>query len=227
MSSTKNNNFNNKSNKPYCKVCHDAGKSEQLYTNHYVKDRSGATTCPTLLAQECRYCFKKGHTTKFCQVLKAKQEGKTAEPEKPKYVKPVAPVSKPASVFAYLDFSSDDEEEEKEKKIVEDKETAFPALTTATVVQSEPKAPGKFSYASMAAKTEVDYKIEQYTEKKQVAPILQQPKLSIPIQAPKIKPQTKINWDTAESDSEGDEEEEYNAYKTKKAQQVVEDNSAW
>jgi hypothetical protein len=227
MSSTKINNFNNKSNKPYCKVCHDAGKSEQLYTNHYVKDRSGATICPTLLAQECRYCFKKGHTTKFCQVLKAKQEGKTVEPEKPKYVKPIAPVSKPASVFAYLDFSSDDEEEEKEKEIVEDKEAAFPALTTITVVQSEPKAPGKFSYASMAAKTEVDYKIEQYTEKKQVAPILQQAKLSIPIQPFKSKFQTKINWDTAESDSEGDEEEEYNAYKAKKAPQVVEDNSAW
>lgn len=69
----KNNNANN-SKKPYCKVCHDAGKPESMYTSHCVKSyniNTGKTdtTCPTLLALECRYCYKSGHTVKFCPVL--------------------------------------------------------------------------------------------------------------------------------------------------------------
>ena len=72
--SRNNNSRNNNSNKPYCKVCHDAGKSESEYTNHCVKtyDLNLGTmkvTCPTLLSLECRYCHKNGHTIKFCQVL--------------------------------------------------------------------------------------------------------------------------------------------------------------
>lgn len=55
--------------KPYCKVCHDAGKPEREYTSHWVKDLTGKTTCPTLLNTECRYCYKLGHTAKFCDVL--------------------------------------------------------------------------------------------------------------------------------------------------------------
>ena len=55
--------------KPYCKVCYDAGKSEREYTNHWVKDLNGKTTCPTLLNTECRYCHNFGHTAKFCDVL--------------------------------------------------------------------------------------------------------------------------------------------------------------
>ena len=62
-------NINNNSKKPYCKVCHDAGKPESEYTSHWVKDLTGKTTCPTLLDTECRYCYKLGHTAKFCDVL--------------------------------------------------------------------------------------------------------------------------------------------------------------
>jgi Nanos RNA binding domain len=63
-------NFKNVSTKkPYCKFCHDIGKSEQEYTNHWVKDQTGKIVCPTLLSTECRFCFKMGHTTKFCDVL--------------------------------------------------------------------------------------------------------------------------------------------------------------
>jgi hypothetical protein len=73
-SASRNNNSNNNSKKPYCKVCHDAGKLEREYTNHYVKTydvKVGVmkVTCPTLLSLECRYCGKNGHTVKFCQVL--------------------------------------------------------------------------------------------------------------------------------------------------------------
>jgi len=65
---------------PYCKVCHDAGKPESDYTSHWVKDFTGKTTCPTLLNTECRYCYKLGHTTKFCDVLaKNKKNQEMAE----------------------------------------------------------------------------------------------------------------------------------------------------
>lgn len=62
-------NTKNVTKKPYCKVCHDAGKPESEYTSHWVKDLTGKTTCPTLLNTECRYCYKRGHTAKFCDVL--------------------------------------------------------------------------------------------------------------------------------------------------------------
>ena len=67
--------------KKFCKVCFDAGKPETVYTNHTVKTmnvRTGKleTTCVTLLALECRYCFKAGHTVKFCPVLKESNKGR-------------------------------------------------------------------------------------------------------------------------------------------------------
>ena len=54
---------------PFCKVCMDAGKPEQTFTSHWVKDNQGAVCCPTLLAQKCRYCDQSGHTVKFCTTL--------------------------------------------------------------------------------------------------------------------------------------------------------------
>ncbi len=59
-------------NKPFCKICYDTGKPKELYTSHYVKDIPGAfgkVVCPTLLATECRYCRKKGHTISKCPLL--------------------------------------------------------------------------------------------------------------------------------------------------------------
>ena len=95
--------------KPCCKVCRDAGKPESEYTNHWVKDLSGKTICPTLLNNKCRYCLKLGHTAKFCDVLakKNKQE-KYVSQEKP-IKKNVA--NKPKNAFASLCFDSDSEDE--------------------------------------------------------------------------------------------------------------------
>ncbi len=61
------------SSKMYCKVCHDSGKSEAVYTSHFIResvDPNSKVLCPTLLALECRFCFCKGHTVKYCSVLK-------------------------------------------------------------------------------------------------------------------------------------------------------------
>ena len=55
--------------KPFCKVCFDAGKSEQLYTSHYLKSSpgpDGKVICQTLLNQVCLTCGQKGHTSSYC-----------------------------------------------------------------------------------------------------------------------------------------------------------------
>lgn len=84
---TNNRKFNNtsvagSSNRPvvyksFCKVCQDAGKPESVYTNHNVRqsqDKNSPVTCPTLLAQECRNCFKKGHSSKYCPQQQSHQQ---------------------------------------------------------------------------------------------------------------------------------------------------------
>ena len=67
---------NNKmSNQKFCKVCQDAGKSEGEYRSHFIRetrDPNSKIICPTLLAIECRYCFKRGHTVKYCTTFKNK-----------------------------------------------------------------------------------------------------------------------------------------------------------
>lgn len=72
-----NKNFNNKnannnanSRKPFCKVCADAGKTDTAHFPRKTPDPNSEVVCPTLLALECRYCFKNGHTVKYCVVLK-------------------------------------------------------------------------------------------------------------------------------------------------------------
>jgi hypothetical protein len=66
----------NTSAKMLCKFCQDAGKTEKEYTSHSLRsrDRSGSlvVTCPTILLGECRFCHKKGHTTKYCPAIAAK-----------------------------------------------------------------------------------------------------------------------------------------------------------
>ena len=65
--------------KPFCKVCHDSGKSEAEYTSHFVKSEPGSkgkVVCPTLLNQGCSYCHETGHTVSYCQVLKQNNKNK-------------------------------------------------------------------------------------------------------------------------------------------------------
>lgn len=97
--------------KPYCKVCHDSGKPESEYSNHWVKDLNGKTTCPTLLNTECRYCFKRGHTAKFCSALaKNNKENKQTVMKKSLIQKKPVFQNKATNGFAVL--CNDDDEEE-------------------------------------------------------------------------------------------------------------------
>ena len=59
----------NYKNKPFCKVCFDAGKTD---TAHFIRsspDPKSHVICPTLLAIQCRYCSLTGHTVKYCPAL--------------------------------------------------------------------------------------------------------------------------------------------------------------
>jgi hypothetical protein len=61
----------------YCKVCFDAGRPEQEYTSHYVKDQpgpQGKVICPTLLNQACRICAKTGHTSSYCPEYRRRRD---------------------------------------------------------------------------------------------------------------------------------------------------------
>jgi hypothetical protein len=69
--------YSNK-NKPFCKVCADVGKTD---TAHYIRltpDPKSPVVCPTLLALKCRYCFKSGHTVKYCAVAKKNKRTTTS-----------------------------------------------------------------------------------------------------------------------------------------------------
>jgi len=110
---------NTASRKPFCKVCHDAGKPESDYTSHHVRslpDRQGNTkvTCPTLLNTECRYCYELGHTAKFCPAIasRKKTEDRVQREEERRVIQQKAPVAmKPKAItnaYAAL-YESDDE----------------------------------------------------------------------------------------------------------------------
>lgn len=157
--------------KPYCKVCHDAGKPESEYSSHWVKQfvpgRSGQTiiTCPTLLSTECRYCFKLGHTTKFCPIIeknkKDKERAERMNLHKEKVPKKEIKSAVTSSIFAALQTdSSSDSEDERESKVQEEKtminsverKEEFPALPT--VLKATIKIPvvkSETSWASVAS----------------------------------------------------------------------------
>jgi hypothetical protein len=189
---------NNHSVKKFCKVCHDAGKSEKEYTSHYVRSApgpNGKVVCPTLLSLECRYCFKRGHTVKFCTaLLKSKTPAKppTSKQQKESKEQPILPTN----VFDVLLYESED------KEISEMDE--FPILGDVKNVQPANSA---FSYADALAKVNKVTFVEQAV----VIPVIKATTTTTTIRK-------KFSWaDCCESSS--DEEEE--------TQVEVEDNSAW
>ena len=101
--------------KKYCKVCHDAGKSETEYTSHFIRenrDPCSKVVCPTLLSLECRHCSKKGHTVKYCKIL---EKDKISEARQRKndcklVIKPKSEEKyKQANMFSNLESDSEDD----------------------------------------------------------------------------------------------------------------------
>ena len=90
----------------YCKVCHDAGKDEKVYTSHFIRespDPASRVVCPTLLALECKYCFKPGHTIKYCVVLKKKNKEENNKPQEKKVVQIASVPEVNNNIYTFLD----------------------------------------------------------------------------------------------------------------------------
>jgi hypothetical protein len=194
----------------YCKVCQDAGKTESEYRSHFTresKDPNSKVCCPTLLALECRYCFKSGHTIKYCKILKDNQKNKKKWEEEAKNKKDVIEKSINnttekkilSNKFAYLeDEDSENELEEhisNNNNIVED----FPQLSSVSnanisIVSSTPSG---INYATALTN-------------KSAMPL----PASIPVRMPPLNKKKvsicEMNWAAMESDSE--EEDDYDNY---------------
>ena len=147
-----------KSPKPFCKVCHDAGKMEAEYTSHFVKSEPGAkgvVVCPTLLAQGCGFCHEFGHTVKYCMKLKNREKNTKKIERRVDYQRSEREVKKVDqkvnSRFAVLAHDSDECRLAKKPKSIKKESVAFPALVDVKVKpNTEPNT--KITYASMASK---------------------------------------------------------------------------
>jgi hypothetical protein len=212
---------NNNARKPYCKVCFDAGKPEIEYTSHWLKDRNGKTLCPTLLNTECRYCYKLGHTAKFCDILsknnlESERRSQTAAKEKPKQ-KVVQ--KKPTNIFATLCDSSDSEKEIKVTTIVD-----YPVLG-APAKKDKPEV--KTGWAAIAAKPKEDIFIKQI-EVRSLTRLLPQSVIKATNPAPQGHDYTKKiyskNWADWTDSDDSDEEEEVVPQKTTYIQAVDDDD---
>jgi hypothetical protein len=206
--------------KPFCKVCHDAGKPESVYTSHFVRSDTGPNSkviCPTLLAQECRYCCKIGHTVKFCPVLVDQKKTDTKTAKKGEFLE--AQVDKPITkkhkkkqnAFEVLDFDSDSEKEqvkitpinsiEEKPKVKEE----FPALSSKSGSISAVKV--LTGYANIAAKSRSQYEAEQeqYAAEKYEKDLVERSIKGAKQVAKKEVPVKPTSW--ADWDSDDDEED--------------------
>lgn len=146
--------------KPFCKVCHDAGKPESEYTSHFVRSDLGPkakVVCPTLLSLECRYCFEKGHTVSFCAVLKKHKNADKKAVARTEFAEasvqsPTKAPLKATNRFGALDQDTDIEvsKDVKVKKQTKAKEE-FPILCE-VIKKADSKPSNGLSYAAKAAK---------------------------------------------------------------------------
>ena len=134
--------------KPFCKVCHDAGKTEKEYTSHFVRaspEPNAPVVCPTLLAQPCRFCQQGGHTPAYCPELakrkkaeekaikmKAYQDKKQQE-EQQQQSKPATKSTKMANAFAVFDSDSEEEKPKKKQEEVFVIKKKQPVIPTASI----------------------------------------------------------------------------------------------
>ena len=214
----------------FCKVCQDAGKPESVFRSHFIRESpepNSKVVCPTLLSQNCNYCLKKGHTVKYCPVLKQKakqdkqREYANRRASEKQIEKPVAKGNaKSSSVFMVLNVSDSEEDEEVvHNPVIEE----FPSLCCdATACVTAPK--NNYLSALVSKKEPIaDEKITKPVAPKQV---------STAKPAPWSSNATKTSrWTAMDSDSEDeDEDEEDDSFFNKAPIILTEDevfNSDW
>jgi hypothetical protein len=138
--------------KPFCRVCHDAGKPESQYTSHFVrktKNPNSEITCPIILATECRYCHKLGHTIAKCVLREQNNARRYAAPQVQPRVAQVAPLPTKTSNNRYAMFEEDDEDDNKEHIDVATND--FPSLGNNAPVSASHKVSYASAFTSSAA----------------------------------------------------------------------------
>jgi len=206
---------------PYCAHCFNLGKDESVFRSHFIRespDPSSKIVCPELLATECPYCFKQGHTKSRCPIILAQDKTAKKEESRQKFLEEEKEKAKKAtktqkvkvgSKFAALMEDSDSEDEKPVMKVIKNikivqKIEEFPALTSSKKVV--PSAPRVNSYAAMTSKSKSEYEDEQFLKSKLVvATIPPMPQLS---RGKNVEIQEKVGF-WAEYDSAEEEETEY------------------
>ena len=142
--------------KKHCGVCQKAGRSESEYTSHYTKSvpgPQGVVICPTILNNECSYCYERGHFKSACPQLAAKEkmqnrstyQEKSLQSKPKKSELPVIPVSRGGfSALAASDSDSDEDRPIGKKRKIDTPapvKEAWPALATNTAAPVKPEKP--------------------------------------------------------------------------------------
>ena len=214
MSSINNNTkYNNTSGskrpvyKSFCKVCQDAGKPESTYTSHNVRqtqDKNSPVTCPTLLAQECRVCYKKGHSSKYCP---SSQQQCLPALKKPTFQPRTAIRQAPKNVFMVFD---EEESNDEVKRIIEEENKAKEAQLrkVAPAPFTVKPAANVFSFARIIA---VAPALNHADEMRKAVAEAAKEKASKP-KAVAVPFKANFSWADCDSGSECDEEEETSAW---------------
>lgn len=234
---------NTVSEKKYCKVCQDAGKSEAEFRSHFTResrDPNSNVTCPLLLALECRYCYKNGHTVKYCPAIKEREKQNKREETSYRFYETSKKVSNPINnqkqpprnAFTCLNCESDDEDNNVQNNVkINNAKNNTLNLEFPELVQAKNTA-----YNSNNSNSYANALATAVPEPKVVKPIL----IPVPVSLPKIntipnttvpipitttvttptinvpfpsniKKLSTISWADMESDSSDEEEEEYNS----------------
>ena len=208
---------------PFCQVCKDTGKTEAEYRSHFTResrDPNAKVVCPTLLALECKYCSKNGHTIKYCDDFKKKQNQKKHKEDansKSKLAnsKPKSATKdqvKTKNIYMCLDMDSDNEEQKPEAKkvsvakkpVIKDE---FPILCAPVANRAQSK-----NYAAALAKPPVLVDlvpVKKPIEKTIEKPVVVSTSRPAPWASSKAN-QQKAKWAAWNSDSDTDGEDEYN-----------------
>jgi hypothetical protein len=208
-----NNSHNSKVAAAFCKVCHDAGKSIEVYTSHFVKSipgPKGIVICPTLLGQACTFCLKSGHTVSYCLELKKRNSARARNQKREEYNDSQSNTSQAVhqpkqSVNKFAALYEDAEVTVAVKPTVVE---AFPLLCqqSATAV-AQPKK--MFSYASMASKPQSSLDADQIS----LIPLSGPRRTTEPVKVVKqpVVKRSWADWTDSEDDAVSDYEVEDDA----------------
>ena len=208
-----------KNNLAYCKVCHDAGKSEAEYRSHFIRetaDPKSKVVCPTLLSLVCKFCFKNGHTVKYCQAIKEREKNekrynatqRRIAYDEGKKVQATKVSFKSVNAFAALIENSDDEEESVSVATKKsDIQEAFPDLIKNKVSKNVNSVFPALNYmAAIAMNKPVELENQPMDE---AFPELTKKVSSRSTLSAKPVQKKQLPWAALESESEDDEDNEY------------------